>query len=138
MAVPFSGGCRCGAVRYECTAEPAGVAFCFCRDCQIASGADSSCIVLVPRDALAITRGELGTFAVRGDSGKRVTRKFCRECGTPLFSELEVKPDLAVVRAASLDDPSWLEPSMVFWASSAQPWARIPEGLTRFDRNPPL
>ena len=33
MAVPFTGGCACGAIRYECTAEPLYMGNCHCRDC---------------------------------------------------------------------------------------------------------
>jgi len=34
MPAPFTGGCRCGAVRYECTAEPIATIHCHCRDCH--------------------------------------------------------------------------------------------------------
>ena len=38
MLVPFSGGCGCGAIRYEFSAEPAMSLNCHCRDCQRGSG----------------------------------------------------------------------------------------------------
>ncbi len=38
MAAPFSGGCACGAIRYECAAEPLYMGNCHCRDCQRATG----------------------------------------------------------------------------------------------------
>jgi hypothetical protein len=34
----ISGGCLCGAVRYECNAEPLGTAICHCTHCQKVSG----------------------------------------------------------------------------------------------------
>ena len=38
MQIPFPGGRACGAIRYECAAEPLGMHNCHCRDCQSASG----------------------------------------------------------------------------------------------------
>ena len=59
----------------------------------------------VPRAALH-SRGQTRSYATRGDSGNPVLRHFCGECGSPLYSEVAVLPDLQFVRAASLDDPA--------------------------------
>jgi hypothetical protein len=48
MTAPFTGGCACGAVRYECTAEPLGSINCHCRDCQRASGTAYASVLRVP------------------------------------------------------------------------------------------
>ncbi len=37
MTMPFSAGCACGAIRYECNAEPTAMFNCHCRDCQQAT-----------------------------------------------------------------------------------------------------
>ena len=52
MSAPFTGGCRCGNVRYECTAEPIATLHCHCRDCQYASGGAFATVLLVPAAAL--------------------------------------------------------------------------------------
>ena len=136
MPAPFKGGCRCGSIRYECTADPVMVAYCHCRDCQYASGGPASAILLVPRPAISVTEGEPTAFSLESESGSQVTRKFCGQCGSPLFSELGASPEIYVIKAGSLDDPSWLKPAMHIWTSSAQPWALPDDGLPRLEKNP--
>ena len=59
MKVPFLGGCVCGAIRYECSAEPIEMFQCHCRDCQRASGGPFSCVVVVPAQSFKLPRGSL-------------------------------------------------------------------------------
>jgi hypothetical protein len=136
MVAPFSGGCICKAVRYEVTAEPIAVMDCHCRDCQYASGGACTTAVVVPKAAFRLTKGTPRRYASRGDSGAEVFRQFCGDCGSPLFSE---PPDerIWVVKAASLDDPSWLKVNGALYARSAQPWAHIDRSLPTFETMPP-
>ena len=135
MAEQFSGGCRCGAVRYDCAAAPMFTGNCHCRDCQYASGGAYSTIVGVPTAALALT-GELATYTVRAESGNRVTRKFCPLCGSPILSALSANPGMTVLKAATLDDPGWLRPAMHIWTERGQPWAETSPTSPKFEKNP--
>lgn len=36
----------------------------------------------------------------------------------------EMTPDLAFIKAGTLDDRSWLVPEMEAWCDSAQPWVQ--------------
>jgi hypothetical protein len=54
---PFTGGCVCGAIRYECTAEPVAMFRCYCRDCQRASSDAGNYVVIVPAISFKFTRG---------------------------------------------------------------------------------
>lgn len=136
MVAPFQGGCRCGAIRYEVSAEPMAVMDCHCRDCQYASGGSHTTAVVIPAAAFKLTKGTPRRFSVKGDSGTDVTRSFCETCGTPLFSE---PPGGAiwVVKAGTLDDPSWLTVGGALYVKSAQPWAHIDESKLQFGRMPP-
>lgn len=137
MATPFTGGCMCGAVRYQCSAEPVMTGNCHCRDCQRASGGAFVSALAVPRSALTIT-GEVKYYDVKGDSGNTVSRGFCPECGARLFGRPAVVSDLIVIMAGSLDDPSWYKPSMDFYTASAQPWDYMNPELPKFPQMPQM
>ena len=132
MAAPFTGGCACGAVRYECTADPLGSINCHCRDCQRASGTAYASILRVPAASFRVTKGEAKFYSTTADSGNTVSRGFCAECGSPLFSRLSGMPDIVGVRAGSLDDPSWHRPAMDIFTASAQPWDCMNPDLPKF------
>lgn len=135
MELPFTGGCMCGAVRYECSAEPIIMGNCHCRDCQRATGTAFAAGMLVPSDAVTIT-GEVKYYDVTGDSGGIVSRGFCPNCGSRLFSKPPI-PKMMGIQAGSLDDPSWFQPSMDFYTASAQPWDYLNPDLSKFAKLPP-
>ena len=134
MAAPFSGGCACGAVRYECSAEPLMMGNCHCRDCQQATGGPFVSILAVPKEALNIT-GEVKYHEVTGDSGAPIKRGFCANCGSRLFG-FPSAPFVGI-SAGSLDDPSWYKPAFDIYTSSAQPWDHMNPDLPKFPKMPP-
>jgi hypothetical protein len=118
----FSGGCACGAVRYECTAEPLFSLNCHCRDCQRETGSAFAPILAVPRSAFRLTQGSPKYFELTADSGQKTRRAFCAGCGSPLFGDPGSRPDLVMIRVGSLDDPSAFRLSRDVYTASAQPW----------------
>ncbi len=136
MTAPFQGGCMCGAIRYEVSSEPMAVMDCHCRDCQYASGGSHTTAVVVPGPAFRLTKGTPKRFTVKGDSGQDITRSFCGDCGSPLFSE-PAGGQIWVVKAGSLDDPSWLQVAGALYTKSAQPWAHIDRTKMVFEKMPP-
>ena len=134
---PFEGGCACGSIRYKANADPVFVVHCHCTDCQKMTGAQMATVVGIPTAAFHLERGEARVYPTTGDSGGKVFRSFCANCGSTLFSTAETMPGLHFIEAGSLDDASWLEPSAHIYTSSAQPWAMIPEGMTKFAKLPP-
>src|SRR5439155_12221360 len=85
MAASLSGGCACGAIRYECTAAPLFSLNCHCRDCQRETGTAFAPVLGVPKTAFTLTRGSPQYFALTAASGHLTTRAFCAACGSPLF-----------------------------------------------------
>jgi len=131
----LTGGCQCGAVRYECAAEPLFSGNCHCRDCQKATGGAYVPAIAVPVQAVKIT-GEVKYYECRADSGHTFSRGFCPTCGGRVFGNTSGYPQFILITAGSLDDPSRFNPSMDFFTSSAQPWDRMDPELPKFPKQP--
>ncbi len=132
----IEGGCLCGAVRYTSALEPVTARICWCRVCQYL-GAGSGTVNVAFRSQEFEVTGRTQDFRSVADSGNVMHRRFCVECGTPLFSSAEARPELIFVRAGSLDDPNLVRPVMTIWTSSAPGWACMSETLPRVERQPP-
>lgn len=130
----LDGGCLCGAVRYSAAAEPLFQAICHCKHCQRQAGSALSIIVGVSAGAFSVA-GEVKTFVDQGDSGGTVERKFCPNCGSPLFSLVSSSPDLVYIKAGTLDDTNHFTPQMQIWTDSKQHWIDIP-GVPGIAGNP--
>jgi hypothetical protein len=123
MPIPFEGGCHCGSVRYVCSEEPITVVNCHCGDCQKIAGSAFITGVLVPEGSVEIN-GEMKSYRVEADSGNHITRNFCPACGTRILVELEGGIGIGV-SYTTMDDNSWLEPAVEFYASKALPWVTL-------------
>jgi hypothetical protein len=133
----ISGRCLCGGVTYSADADPVVQAVCHCTDCQRQTGNPFSVIVAVPRTSLRVEGSTLASFATIGeDHGGETQRSFCTACGSPLFSIAAVAPELAFIKAGTLDDASWVQPTVEAWTSSAQPWSPHFEHAARLERGP--
>lgn len=121
MTQKLSGGCACGAIHYDCNADPVIMFNCHCRDCQRASGSAHAAIVVVPKAAVQM-RGEPRYHKIVGGAGKAIERGFCPACGSHVADILERLPNILALQAGSLDDPSMYQPRMDVFTSSAQPW----------------
>jgi hypothetical protein len=132
----LSGGCLCGAVRYESSADPMGGGHCYCIDCRRSSGTDRCSHFVVPKDAVTLV-GDVATYDRAANSGNLVTRAFCPRCGSPLFSTNSGNQHLLFLRASSLDDPDLFRPQMIVFASRAPSWARLEQDLTTFPEMAP-
>ena len=140
MKLPQTGGCLCGAIRYEITQPPLVTYTCHCAVCQRLTGSAFSSAIVVAAEACRFVGSGVRSFQRLADSGRVVTRWVCVGCGTWLCNG--AKPGTALpgtfvaVRAGTLDDTSWLRPTAHFWTRSAQPWVTLPEDDMRFETQP--
>jgi hypothetical protein len=133
----ISGHCLCGKVTYHAEAAPFLQAVCHCADCQRQSGAPFSVVIGVPRAALTVEGDTLASFSTVGDvHGTPTERQFCSACGSPIVSLVEAMPDVAWIKAGTLDDGSWITPVMEVFTRSEQPWAPKFESTQRLETAP--
>lgn len=136
MNVPFSGGCACGEIRYECFNEPLAMLNCHCQDCQQSSGAPFASGIVVPTQSIKVT-GSPKTYSARASSGAMTTRSFCSICGSPLFTTGKAMPDITSIRFTTFDNSNDFRPALDIWTSSSAPWVCLNEKLPHFSQSPP-
>ena len=126
MNPPISGGCLCGAVRYQIDAPVTTLRACHCLNCQKHTGGAGSVNAVVPADQFKLTKGEPKQYDdANTRSGRTLSRFFCGTCGSPLFSKRNPDIGVRIVRAGTLDDSSGLKIVSNIWTSTARPWAHI-------------
>lgn len=122
-----TGGCQCGAVRYEVRGEITHETLCHCSFCRRASAAPVVAWFSVRPEAFRVTRGGMKIFR----SSPGVARSFCGDCGTPLTYQRDGLDELDVT-TCSLDDPESAPPRDHTFTRSALGWAPVEDGLPRY------
>lgn len=122
----LTGGCLCGAIRYECTEQPCDVHYCHCRLCQKAFGNVFAVFGSLPATALSFTRGKPRLYR----STPYAERGFCGTCGTPLTFRY-LRSEWTALSIGSLDWPDRVRPEMHWGIESQVPWLALCDGLPR-------
>ena len=135
MPEPMTGGCQCGAVRYEITAEPLSFICCHCTECQQQAASAFGLSLYVPTEGFRIVQGETHVWQRPTDSGKRLACHFCPTCGTRVFHRSSTNGGITSVKAGSLDDAAGLRPVANLWTRSAQPWVSFPDGMLTYEKD---
>jgi hypothetical protein len=133
MKLPQTGGCQCGALRYEISEAPQLVYTCHCRDCQRLTGIAFSIALVTDSKAFSLTEAAPRSIQRTADSGRTITRW---DMDLERSSTRPGSRDALRVRPGSLDDTSWLGPAVHFWTRSAQPCVALPEGDRRRETQP--
>ena len=120
----YIGGCTCGAVRYEISAEPVRSFQCQCRDCQRDTGGGHASVAVFPRAAMQVS-GDVTEHLRTADSGAGKQKGFCGKCGSPIYNKPQNVPDLIGVYVGTLDDASRFKPQMVMFASRGHRWDQL-------------
>ena len=125
----LTGGCRCGAVRYEVADAFLYAANCHCSACRAATGSAFKPFAGIEREKLTVTQGA-DELAVFGEDDLNDTR--CGACGCFLYSVVRDGAFVHVAMGSLVDAPS-IRPSSHIFVGSKAPWYEITDALPQFD-----
>ena len=131
----LTGGCLCGALRYEARGEPVNAGYCCCGDCRRASGSGFIPFMGFASADLTVT-GQTRQFRSPAARGGEAVRNFCPTCGGLVFGGVVGESESHTVYAGSLDDPSAFRPTMAIFNRQRPDWVVLPEGLAVFEALP--
>lgn len=130
----ITGGCHCGAIRYEVTGAAMTHALCHCTDCRRHAGAPMVAWTMYVQDALSVTKGAVKTYA----SSEHGRREFCGDCGTGLFyRNADMLPGIVDIQSATYDDPGAVAAEAHIQIADRIGWMARAHELPMFDRYPP-
>jgi len=125
----LTGGCRCGAVRYEVSDAFLYAANCHCSECRAATGSAFKPFAGIEREKLTVTQGA-DELAVFGEDDLNDTR--CGACGCFLYSVVRDGGFVHVPLGSLVDAPS-IRPSSHIFVGSKAPWYEITDALPQFE-----
>jgi len=135
-SLPLTGGCGCGAVRFEITAPLVSAVYCHCTRCQRRTGTGASASARLEPGSFRVTEGEdqLRTWAPSGGFEK----VFCGACGSAVLGRNPKSGEVVIVRLGAVDGDPGVRPSAHQFVAYAAPWEPIPDdGLPRYDERMP-
>jgi hypothetical protein len=132
---PLSGGCGCGAVRFEIRGPLSRALYCHCRRCQRRTGTAASASARVDRADFEVLSGLDSIRSWRPEGG--LPKAYCAECGNHLFAGT-LDGEFVAIRLGAIDGDPGIRPEYHQWVSSAAPWEPLPDdGLPRYDEARP-
>jgi len=87
-------------------------------------------------DAFIDRQGETKSYDYVGQSGKALSRHFCANCGSRLFTHADLIEGATFVAVGSMDDPNSVEPQMHIFTAHAASWTCFSPGLPQFEGMP--
>ena len=122
----ITGGCLCGAVRYEANRTPIRAGYCHCRQCQRSLGNLFGPSVMFRHKDFRFVKGTPKWW-----QGSLADRGFCRDCGSPIAFQYRGAEHITIW-VGSLDHPEDFQPEAHWGVESRYSWVDIHPNLPAY------
>ena len=116
--------CRCGQLTATCEGEPVRVSVCHCLACQQRTGSAFAAQARFPADRVEV-EGRSKSWTRTADSGRRITYRFCPDCGSTVHYTGGNFPNLVAIPVGAFADPHFPAPQFSVWERRKHEWVEI-------------
>jgi hypothetical protein len=125
--------CCCGKLNAETSGEPAFIVACHCRECQRRTGSVFGVGAYFPKSQVKLKSG--GKMYVRdGQDGRKLRMHFCEDCGSTVFWELDITPNLYGIAVGTFAAPDFSSPTVSVWEENRHYWVTFTHDLRRLQQ----
>jgi len=133
--IKLTGQCLCGDVTYEANGDIMFQGNCHCSDCRQSSGSPFATLVFMAKKDVQIS-GQTKSFAHKVDSGNTLTKQFCPNCGSQMFSANSDNPSVGI-KAGTINEQSEVNPQFNVYAGAKMDCTLLDDAIPAFDKMPP-
>jgi len=127
----YKGGCLCGKVRYEISADVKDIVHCHYSLCRKAQGSAFATNGNVDIHHFHFDSGEDQLTAYESSPGH--TKYFCQHCGSPIISKNTLYPGVVRVRIGTIETDIDERPVAHTFTYSKANWEEICGDLPQYD-----
>lgn len=131
----LTGSCLCGDISFSADGEVPVMANCHCTDCRQSTGSAFATLMFMKQDDVTVT-GTPKTFEHSSDRGSTMTKHFCGNCGTPLFTQNSAREGMLGLRAGLINEQAEFTAKANVYASSKMSATILDDSIPAFDKMP--
>ncbi|MCG8609406.1 MAG: GFA family protein [Pseudomonadales bacterium] len=124
-----TGSCLCGGVKFTVEGQLAPIQICHCVQCRKAQGTALVTNIPVEETAFKIQSGNEQLAFFESSPGKK--RYFCKNCGSPIYSQAVKVPGVVRIRAGLLDGELETRAEKHFYISDKANWFEMYDTLPK-------
>jgi len=118
--------CSCGQLKATCEGDPIRISICHCHACQRRTGAPFGQQARWASDRVKV-EGTATTYVRTGDSGGKITFRFCPSCGSTVVYEIDKMPGMIAVPVGAFADSTFSPPVFSVYEARKHSWVKVPD-----------